>query len=379
MQSRPSTDAVRIVITGADGFVGMNLQTRLRERQLGELTCVTRDTADLERLAALMAADIVVHLAGVNRPVDASEFSSGNTALTEQICDVLRGTGRAIPVIFSSSIQAALDNAYGQSKRLAEDALMRYGAETGAGIAILRLVNVFGKWCRPNYNSAVATFCHNTARDLPIVVANPDAVLRLVHIDAVVDAIIELIHTPVSTQAFVDVEPVYETTVGAVAEAIRGFAESRRSLAMPRVGTGFLRALYSTYVSYLPPESFGYALARHEDPRGVFAEVLRTPDSGQFSFFTAHPGVTRGGHYHHTKTEKFLVVKGAARFGFRHIVTGEYREMFVSGAEARVIETVPGWAHEITNIGDDEMYVLLWANECFDAQNPDTVTARVFA
>jgi UDP-2-acetamido-2,6-beta-L-arabino-hexul-4-ose reductase len=172
---------------------------------------------------------------------------------------------------------------------------------------------------------------------------------------------------------------VHETTVGAVADAVRGFAESRRTLNMARVGQGLLRALYATYVSYLPVDAFSYALTRHEDPRGVFAEMLRTADSGQFSFFTAHPGITRGGHYHHTKTEKFLVVKGTARFGFRHIVTGERCDLTVHGAEARIVETVPGWVHDITNIGDDEMFVLLWANEAFDPQAPDTIAARVTA
>ncbi len=368
---------MRIVITGAAGFIGRNLAVRLGEVTLGDVTGITRDTSESATTLALETAEVVVHLAGVNRPQDPAEFTSGNSDATTALCETLRRNGRPVSVIYSSSIQAELDNPYGRSKLAAEEALARYAADTGAGVAILRLTNVFGKWCRPNYNSAVATFCHNVARNLPITVSNADAPLRLVHIDAVVDAIISLIRDGVQGQGQVAVSPVYETTVGAVAGAIRGFAESRRTLDMARVGQGFLRALYSTYVSYLPPDGFSYALTRHEDPRGVFAEMLRTSDSGQFSFFTAHPGITRGGHYHHTKTEKFLVVKGRARFGFRHVVTGERHDITVEGREARVVETVPGWVHDITNIGDDEMLVLLWANEAFDAQAPDTIAARV--
>jgi UDP-2-acetamido-2,6-beta-L-arabino-hexul-4-ose reductase len=280
-------------------------------------------------------------------------------------------------VIYSSSIQAELDNPYGRSKLSAEEALMRYGADTDSGVAILRLVNVFGKWCRPNYNSAVATFCHNIARNLPITVSNTEAPLRLVHIDAVVDAIIAIIREGVRGQGQVAVSPIYDTTVGEVADAIRGFANSRRTLDMARVGQGFLRALYSTYVSYLPPEEFSYALTRHEDPRGVFAEMLRTSDSGQFSFFTAHPGITRGGHYHHTKTEKFLVIKGQACFRFRNMQTGQTHELETTGTKPEIVETVPGWTHDITNTGSDEMVVMLWANEIFDRAKRDTYACPV--
>ena len=368
---------MHIVITGAAGFIGQNLTVRLAELKLGDVTGITRETTDAATAATLETANVVVHLAGVNRPQDPAEFETGNADATAALCDALRRTGRPVPVIYSSSIQAELDNPYGRSKLSAEEALMRYGADTDSGVAILRLVNVFGKWCRPNYNSAVATFCHNIARNLPITVSNTEAPLRLVHIDAVVDAIIALIREGVHGQGQVAVSPIYDTTVGEVADAIRGFADIRRTLDVARVGQGFLRALYSTYVSYLPPEEFSYALTRHEDPRGVFAEMLRTSDSGQFSFFTAHPGITRGGHYHHTKTEKFLVVKGRASFGFRHIVTGERRNLTVEGVEARVVETVPGWVHDITNIGDDEMFVLLWANEAFDPHAPDTIAAKV--
>jgi UDP-2-acetamido-2,6-beta-L-arabino-hexul-4-ose reductase len=367
---------MRIVVTGGDGFIGRNLRLRLQELGQTDVVNVTRALGAAECGDALRSADVVFHLAGVNRPTDDADFQRGNADLTEELCATLRAAGRPITLVYASSTQAALDNPYGRSKRAAEEAVERYDAETGARAIVLRLTNVFGKWSRPNYNSAVATFCHNVTRGLPISIRDPNAPLRLVYIDDVVEAMIRLL-PPDTRHGSVDVGPVYESTVGDVAAIISSFAESRSTLSMPRVGEGLVRALYATYMSFLPPEKFAYDLRRHEDPRGVFAEMLRTTDSGQFSYFTAHPGITRGGHYHHTKTEKFLVVKGTARFGFRHMATGDRSEILVHGDQARVVETVPGWAHDITNVGTDEMVVLLWANEAFDPQRPDTVTAPV--
>jgi UDP-2-acetamido-2,6-beta-L-arabino-hexul-4-ose reductase len=368
---------MRIVITGATGFIGRNLHLRVLELGAGEVLPVTRETSADDRRAALARADVVIHLAGINRPQDPAEFMLGNAQFTDTLCTELAASGRAVPMVFASSIQAALDNPYGRSKRAAEEAVLRYGERMNARVAILRLANVFGKWSRPNYNSVVATFCYNTARGLPITISDPESLLRLVHIDDVIDTILLLVSGATDKQGIVAVGPVYESTVGEVASAIQGFAESRRTLSLAPVGTGFLRALYSTYVSYLRAEDFSYGLLRHEDPRGSFAEVMRTADAGQFSVFTAHPGVTRGGHYHHTKTERFLVVQGSARFRFRHVVTGERLDLTVTGAEARIVETVPGWAHDITNSGNDELIVMLWANEVFDPQKPDTIMARV--
>ena len=259
---------------------------------------------------------------------------------------------------------------------------------------------MFGKWCKPNYNSAVATFCHNIARGLPIQVNDPAAPLTLVYVDDVIVRFVQLmdeakdmdcraalamtegassfrgrqaaaIHDP-AIATIATVTPQYTTTVGELARQIQAFKDSRTTLMTERVGTGLLRALYATYVSYLPAESFSYTVPQHADPRGVFAEMLKTPDCGQFSFFTAHPGVTRGGHYHHSKTEKFLVVKGQARFKFRHMHTGQTHELVISGEKSEIVETVPGWTHDITNIGGEEMVVMLWANEVFDRARPDT-------
>jgi UDP-2-acetamido-2,6-beta-L-arabino-hexul-4-ose reductase len=368
---------MRIVVTGADGFIGRNLRIRLQEVGYSNVIAVTHSTVAEELQAALASADFVFHLAGVNRPKRDEDFASGNTGFTERICAVLNNSPEPARVAFASSTQAELENAYGRSKRAAEGALLSYGRSSGAPVYIFRLTNVFGKWCRPNYNSAVATFSHNIARGLPIEVKDPAAKLCLVYIDDVISAFMALLDRPDAPSGFCEAGPTYATTVGEVAALLREFADSRATLLIPRVGKGFMRALHATYISYLPPASFAYQVPRHADPRGVFVEMLKSTDSGQVSYFTAGPGVTRGEHYHHSKTEKFLVIKGRARFGFRHILTGETHQIETHGGESRVVETVPGWTHNIQNIGDDEMIVMLWANEVFDRARPDTVAMKV--
>jgi UDP-2-acetamido-2,6-beta-L-arabino-hexul-4-ose reductase len=367
---------MRIVVTGADGFIGKNLCVRLREQGHTDLVTIGRGSLPADLAAAVADADFVFHLAGVNRPTNPAEFDTVNTGLTHSLCEALSAAPRLTPVAFASSTQAALGNPYGSSKLAAEQRLQQHQCASGAPVYLLRLTNVFGKWCRPDYNSVVATFCHNIARGLPIAISNPAAPLRLIYIDDVVEHLIRLLAggTPVGQ---VDAGPVYETTVGELAKTLQGFAASRSTLVTAPVGIGLVRALYATYISHLPAESFGYEVPRHEDLRGVFVEMLKTPDCGQFSYFTAHPGVTRGEHYHHSKTEKFLVIKGTAHFGFRHIVSGEQHELVVRGGEARIVETVPGWTHNITNIGQDELIVMLWANEIFDRARPDTVSMKV--
>jgi len=241
---------------------------------------------------------------------------------------------------------------------------------------VFRLPNVFGKWSRPNYNAAVATFCYNVPRDLPIAIHDPASPLSLIYVDDVVQAFLNALDGA-TTPGFVDAGPVYATTVGAVADIIRGFRSDRDANFIDSVGDGLKRALYATYVAALPPAEFAYPIVSHRDPRGAFSEMLKTRTSGQFSYFTAHPGVTRGGHYHHTKTEKFLIVHGDALFRFRNIITDERHEIRTFGAEPMVVETVPGWSHDVTNVGGDVMVSLLWANEVFDRARPDTVAAPV--
>ena len=365
-------------MTGATGFIGRNVWQRLKELGHQDVVSLASDTSAESLAAAVAGADFVFHFAGVSRPKDVSEFATGNAGYTRALCEALKATGRPVPVAFSSSRQAALDNPYGVSKLQSENELLQYSRDTGAPVYLFRFTNLFGKWCRPNYNSAVATFCHNIARGLPITVHDPAAPLRLVYIDDAVATLVGLLDAGAAAPSgFVETGPVYETTVGEVADIIRSFAESRTTLVTPPVGTGLVRALYSTYVSHLPTESFVYEVPRHGDPRGVFVEMLKTPDCGQFSYFTAHPGITRGEHYHHSKTEKFLVIRGTAHFGFRHIVTNEMHEIIVKGGEGRIVETVPGWTHNITNIGEDELIVMLWANEIFDRARPDTFAMKV--
>jgi UDP-2-acetamido-2,6-beta-L-arabino-hexul-4-ose reductase len=381
--SSPRIDGMKVLITGADGFVGKNLQLRLRERQDVEMVTYTRADSVADLPARLAGVDIVFHLAGVNRPKDPQEFAAGNAELTQALSQAVQSAGRPIRVLHTSSTQARLDNPYGLSKRQAEQALQALQALAGThgvSVHVFRLPNVFGKWCKPNYNSAVATFCHNIARGMPVQINDPNASVTLVYIDDVLDRFIDLMDgadgAP-DAEDFEAVAPQYTVTVGELVRQITAFRESRDSLVIDRVGTGLVRALYATYVSYLPVERFAYEVPQYADPRGVFVEMLKTPDCGQFSFFTAHPGITRGGHYHHTKTEKFLVIKGQARFRFRHMQTGQVHEHEARGEKPEIVETVPGWTHDITNIGSDEMVVMLWANEIFDRAKPDTYACPV--
>jgi UDP-2-acetamido-2,6-beta-L-arabino-hexul-4-ose reductase len=370
---------MKVLITGADGFIGKNLQLHLAERPDVQVVCFTR-SHDLAQLPVMIqGVDFVFHLAGVNRPMDPIEFVLGNTDLTQVLCRVVatvaETTGKKVPIVYTSSTQAAYENAYGNSKRGAEDALFEVHRIYGVPVHVFRLPNVFGKWCKPNYNSVVATFCYNIARNLPIKVNDANAALTLVYIDDVIERFIQIMDDALpmtGNKGFATVQPQYISTVGELARLIRSFMDSRTTLMIERVGSGLVRALYATYVSYLPAESFAYTIPRYADQRGVFVEMLKTPDCGQFSYFTMRSGSTRGGHYHHTKTEKFLVIKGEARFKFRHMYTLEEFELVVNGDFPTIIETVPGWTHDITNTGGDEMVVMLWANEVFDRVNPDT-------
>lgn len=368
---------MKIMVTGAEGFIGQNLCVALRERGGFEVIPVSRACSADVLADSVGAADVVVHLAGVNRPQDPDDFASGNGDFTASLCALLAATGRRIPVAFSSSAQALLDNPYGNSKRVAENHLLSYAKISGAPVGLFRFVNVFGKWSRANYNSVVATFCYSIARGMPIRVDDPDAELRLTYIDDVVASLISFVESPGQGPRFIQTDPVHVTTVGALSRQIRSFRDGRSAMLTERVGDGFLRGLYATYVSFLPPTEFSYVLEKHGDSRGVFVEMLKTPDCGQVSFFSAHPGVTRGGHYHHTKTEKFLVIRGSARYRFRHLLTDESVEIESNGDSPMIVESIPGWVHDITNTGVDELLVMLWANEVFDPSKPDTVTDRL--
>lgn len=368
---------MRVLVTGSRGFLGKNLVVRLGELPNCEILRFDREDSLAGFVDKLRQADVVVHLAGENRPKDEANFAQGNAELTKSVCASIQKSERKVPIILASSIQADLPNVYGQSKRAAEQAVEQLYAQTANPAVIYRLPNIFGKWCKPNYNSVVATFCHNIANDLPIQINDPSTQLKLVYVDDVVSAIVRTLGNAMQGLKWGSVEPIYSIGLGELAAQIQAFKSCRISLLSERVGRGLVRALYGTYVSYLPPAKFAYDLPCYADERGVFVEMLKTPDSGQFSFFTAHHGVTRGGHYHHTKSEKFLVIKGSALFGFRHVLTNETYEIVTTGDVPQVVETVPGWTHDITNVGNDELVVMLWANENFDRQQPDTIAMKV--
>jgi UDP-2-acetamido-2,6-beta-L-arabino-hexul-4-ose reductase len=359
-----------VAITGANGFIGRNLTVRLGELDYAVLP-ITRDTPADDARRALGASDVIFHLAGVNRTDDPADFLRGNCDYTASVADAVAAGGRHPLVILASSQKAVENTPYGVSKLVSEQVALGLG--DAATVLVWRLPNVFGKWARPNYNSVVATFCHNIARGLPIDVHDRATPLRLLHVDDLIDQWLAWIAAVPIASGMVEPVMVYTSTVGKIADMIADIAARRPIGAVGDVGTGLSRALYATFISYLPEAAFSYALIAHRDPRGSFTEMLKTPSSGQTSYFTAHPGVTRGGHYHHAKVEKFLVVHGEARFRFRHILTGGEHEIVTSAAEPAIVETIPGWTHDVTNIGDSELVAIVWANEVFDRDRPDTV------
>lgn len=371
----------RILVTGANGFIGKNLVVRLNELpNFSVLTFVNGD--DVNNLAPLLAqADAVIHLAGKNRPVNETAFATVNVELTTAVCDAIRhehaNSGRYIPLLLASSTQALQNNPYGKSKLAAEQALQNLTNDTGNPCVIFRLPGVFGKWTKPNYNSVVATYCHNISRGHPITINDAATQLRLVYIDDVVTAFIKAIEVTPAGCVQAAVKPEYHLSLGELASQIQAFSESHSILTTDRVGTGLIRALYATYMSYMPSDKFFHPVPQYADARGVFVEMLKTQDSGQFSYFTSHPGVTRGGHYHHSKTEKFLVIKGEAHFRFRHLLTNEFVEIKTNGSTPLIVDSIPGWSHDITNVGKEEMVVMIWANEIFIRHEPDTVASKV--
>ena len=366
-----------ILITGAGGFVGRNLVATLHALGCRDLLLFEKDDT-VETLADYCRrAAFVVHLAGINRPKDPSEFYSGNAGLTDTLLRLLAESANNAPVLVTSSIQAALDNDYGKSKKQAEDAIFAHGKALNTPVYVFRMEGVFGKWCRPNYNSVVATFCHNIARDLPIQVRDPAYELPLVYIDDVISCILEAMQSGTvqrDAEGYCRIHPVHRVTLGHLAELIEGFAAARKgSLGVPYLAEGSLeKKLYSTYLSYLPTDQFAYDLNSHTDDRGSFTEVLRSPERGQVSVNISKPGVIKGNHWHHTKNEKFLVVQGEGVVRFRRIDCDEVIEYRVSGDKLQVVDIPCGYTHNIENIGEGDMVTLMWANECFDPQRPDT-------
>ena len=371
---------MKVLITGANGFVGKNLRLFLKEKSDIEMISFLKEDNISLLYEHVNKVDFIFHLAGVNRSNDPKEFISGNEIFTQKISDAVKKTNRKIPILYTSSIQATLDTPYALSKRNAENILLNLYQDFKIPVHIFRLPNIFGKWCKPNYNSVVSTFCYNITRDIPIHINEPNDLVNLVYIDDVIKHFIKIMDEKeknLNGKDFKFIKPTYEISVGDLAKQLYVFKEIRNSGILERVGTGLVRSLYSTYISYLPHQKFSYPVKAQDDPRGRFVEIFKTQDSGQFSYFTVLPNTARGEHYHHTKTEKFLVIKGSACFKFFHLDTGQTHELIVSGGKPEIVESIPGWAHNIKNIGNDEMVVMLWANENFDRSNPDTFSYQL--
>lgn len=369
---------MRILVTGAKGFIGKNLITELKNRKYTDIFEFDLDTDPILLNKFCKESDFVFHLAGVNRPKDQSEFMEGNFGFTSILLDLLRKYKNICPIMLSSSIQAELDNPYGNSKKSGEKLLINYGKETGAKALIYRFPNVFGKWCRPNYNSVVATFCHNIANDLPITVNDPSVVMNLVYIDDVVNELINALEGKENRKVeFCEVSVVHSITLGEIADLIYSFKKSRGERSIPDMSDELTKKLYSTYLSYLPKEKFSYELMMNIDSRGSFTEFIKTHDRGQISVNISKPGITKGNHWHHSKNEKFLVVSGKGVIRFRKIDSDEIIKYFVSGDKMEVVDIPTGYTHSIENIGDTDMVTIMWATEIFEPEKPDTYYLEV--
>ncbi len=380
---------MKILVTGAKGFVGKNLIAELNNIRFGknknapltdDLTIYEYDVDTQKELLDIYTkdCDFVCHLAGVNRPENPEDFMKGNFGFTSHLLDSLKKNNNKAPVLITSSIQASLDNPYGKSKKAGEDLIFNYGKENGVKVLVYRLPNVFGKWCRPNYNSAVATFCNNIANDLDITVNDPSVIMNLVYIDDVVKEFIRAMSGKENKKDdYCYVPTVHTVKLGEIVDLIYSFKESRNNLSVPKLDNPFAKALYSTYLSYLPKDKFSYPLKMNVDNRGSFTEIIRTSDRGQFSVNISKPGITKGNHWHHTKNEKFVVVSGKGLIQFRKIGTDEVIDYHVSGDKIEVVDIPTGYTHNIINEGEGDLVTFMWCNECFDAENPDTYFEEV--
>lgn len=380
---------MNILITGAKGFIGKNLVSELNNIISGKTKKYDLDNNltlfeyDIDTDPKLLDeycknADFVFHLAGVNRPKTEDEFMKGNFGLTSDLLDKLQKYNNKCPIMLSSSIQAALDNPYGVSKKAGEDLLFEYSKNTGAKVYVFRFPNVFGKWCRPNYNSAVATFCNNIAHDLPIKVNDPNVDMTLVYIDDVVNELIFALQDKAYKEGeYCKVRVEHKIKLGRIADLLYEFKESRKNLLVPDMSEPIVKKLYSTYLSYLPEDQFNYPLKMNVDNRGSFTEFLKSNDRGQVSVNISKPGIVKGNHWHHTKNEKFIVVSGKGVIRFRKIDEDKVYEYFVSGDKLEVVDIPVGYTHNIENLGDSDMVTIMWVNEIFDPENPDTYFLEV--
>lgn len=382
---------MKVLVTGAKGFVGRNLTSQLHNIRNGKarnygilgdsLTVfeydIDSDSSELDIYCK--QADFVFNLAGVNRPKDQTEFMKGNFGFASTLLDTLKKYGNTCPVMISSSTQAALENPYGESKRAGEQLIFNYSKETGAKVLVYRFPNVFGKWCLPNYNSAVATFCHNIAHGLPIQINDSSVVMTLVYVDDVVDELLGALNGKEHCQGvYCEVPTVHTITLGEIADLLYSFSAMPKNLSVPDLKDAFTKKLYSTYLSYLPQAKFSYPLKMNVDGRGSFTEIIRTADRGQFSVNISKPGITKGQHWHHTKNEKFVVVSGHGLIQLRKIGTEEIINFEVNGERIEAVEMIPGYTHNIINLSETEdLVTFMWCNECFNSEKPDTYFEKV--
>lgn len=364
---------MKILVTGSNGFIGKNLILWLKEMKEIDIFEYDKETEEALLEKYCQEADFVYHLAGVNRPIDVSEYMEGNFSFTEKLLNYLKKYKNTCPVLLSSSIQAMLDNPYGISKKAGEDILIEYGRECDAKVLIYRFHNVFGKWCNPNYNSAVATFCYNTSRNIPITISDRNKGMELIYIDDVIEELIRALYGNENKEGiYCKVELSYQVTLGKIATILNSFYEDRKLGRIPELSDIFIKKLYSTYLSYLPEDKFSYPLQMNIDNRGSFSEFIKTEDRGQISINISKPGVTKGNHWHNTKVEKFLVVSGSGVIRFRKLNTDKIIEYYVSDKLLEVVDIPVGYTHNIENLGDSDMVTIMWVNEIYDSKKPDT-------
>lgn len=368
----------KVLVTGAKGFIGKNLIVQLRNQNDTEIFEYDMDTKPELLESYTSNCEFVFHLAGINRPQNENEFMQGNFGFTSTLLESLKKHINKSPVLITSSVQAELSNPYGKSKKEAENLMFDYEKETGAKALIYRLPNVFGKWCKPNYNSAVATFCDNIANDLPIQVNDPNVLMNLVYIDDVVNEFLNALNGKENkTDDYCHISTEYYKELGSIVDLIHSFKQSRVDLSIPDMTDSFAKKLYSTFLSYLPIDNFSYPLKMNVDNRGSFTEIIKTADRGQVSVNISKPHITKGNHWHHTKTEKFLVVSGNGIIRFRKIDCDQIIEYKVSGEKLKVVDIPPGYTHSIVNIGETDMVTIMWANEMLDKNSPDTYFLEV--
>ena len=379
---------MKVLVTGAGGFIGKNLIYTLGAKDGIEVLSFDLDSDPGLLIEYTRDCDMVFHLAGVNRPQDEKDFMEGNFSFTAKLLEGLKTGKNYCPIVVTSSVQAALDNPYGRSKKAGEDLLTNFYDDTGAPVLIYRLPNVFGKWSRPNYNSAVATFCHNIARGLPITINDPLTILNLTYIDDVVKEFVVVLNMVkegktkalenlANQEGFCSIPVVHSMKLGEITDLLYSFKDSRDSLSVPDVSDEFTRKLYATYLSFLPEGKFSYPLKEHADERGSFTEILRTADRGQFSVNISKPGITKGNHWHHTKNEKFVVVSGVGVIRFRKVGEDKVIEYHVSEDKQEIVDIPTGYTHNIENLGNKDLITFMWASECFNPDNPDTFFLEV--